>query len=287
VLVRGARIYRVNQAFADLMALTVGDLVARPLSRCFGEPDRWAEVESQLGKSGNVIKVEQRLIRGDGRSVWVSVTGRATELEENEPAQIWVIADISTRKEKEEQSWYRANHDELTGLPNRRLLHDRFEQSVARARREDARLALMVLDLDGFKEINDLHGHQTGDEVLREVGERIASHVRNLDTVARLGGDEFVVLLHQVGGIGDVEIMAQRMIEQINQPMRVTGKSLSVSTSIGIALFPDHAETIAGMMHAADIAMYAAKGGGKNTFRFASAPTRHLAASSQSGTTKR
>jgi diguanylate cyclase (GGDEF)-like protein/PAS domain S-box-containing protein len=274
VLMRNRRIYRCNQAFADLIGYTLGDLVTRPLSKFFEDPGQWDDVEDKLMQHREVIKVEQRILHSSGNPIWASITGRSTEVDDLGLLFIWVFTDISATKAQEEQSWYSANHDELTGLPNRRLLQDRFEQSLARARRESARIALLMLDLDGFKAINDHFGHQIGDQVLKQVAARLAQHVRQLDTVARLGGDEFVIVLHQYSGLGDLEMMAGRLIEQIAMPMEFDGKILRVSTSIGIALYPDTADGVVGLMHAADIAMYSAKGAGKNTFKIAAAVAR-------------
>lgn len=274
VLVRDRRIYRVNQAFADLIGVTIGELVTRPLGQYFHQPEVWDQVEEQLDEHRSVIKVEQSLMHSNGRTLWVAVTGRTIEMDDVGILNIWVFADISDRKAQEQQSWYSANHDELTGLPNRRLLQDRFEQSLARARRESSRLALLMLDLDGFKAINDEFGHHAGDEMLKQIALRLTRHVRQLDTVARLGGDEFVIVLHQFTGPADLEQTARRVIDQIGEPMQIGGESLSVNTSVGIAIFPDSADGVAGLMHAADIAMYAAKSAGKNTFRIAEAVPR-------------
>jgi len=274
VMVRNHRIYRANQAFADLVGSTLGELVARPLSQFFQDPPVWDAVEEQLATLGNVIKVEQQILHSGGAPLWVSVTGRTAEMAEQDPVYIWVFADITSNKAQEEQSWHRANHDELTGLPNRRLLQDRLEQALARARRESLRVAIMMLDLDGFKGVNDEYGHQFGDEVLKHVAARLADHVRQLDTVARLGGDEFVVILHQVANELDIELMAHRIIEEISEPIEIAGRTVRIGTSIGIAPFPDCADGISGLMHAADMAMYAAKASGKGTFRVASAAPR-------------
>ncbi len=277
VMIRNGRIHRANQAFADLVGTTIGDLVARVLSSWFEEPLEWDAVERQLVQLGNVIKVEQQLRRADGRKIWVAVTGRVAGTGEDGRTYIWVFADISARKAQEEQSWYRANHDELTGLPNRRMLQDRFEQSLVRAKRESIRMGVLMLDLDGFKEINDLYGHNAGDEVLRQVANRLIKNVRELDTVARLGGDEFVIVLHQVASSADAELMAARLIEQVRAPIEFGGKVFSVSSSLGMALYPDAGDGIAGLMHAADMAMYAAKASGKDTFRVAQAGGKAIA----------
>lgn len=273
VMIRNGRVHRANQAFADLVGATIGDIVARPLGGWFEDPAGWEVVERQLVELGNVIKVEQHLLRADGRKLWAAVTGRVAGVGDEGKNYIWVFADISARKEQEEQSWYRANHDELTGLPNRRLLQDRFEQSLVRAKRESMRMGVLMLDLDGFKQINDIHGHNAGDEVLRQVARRLSDNVRQLDTVARLGGDEFVIVLHQVNSGADAEQMAMRLIEQVRLPIDFAGKPLTVSTSVGVSLYPEGGETIAALMHTADMAMYAAKASGKNAFKLAQPAT--------------
>ncbi len=271
VLERTGRVFRANQAFVDLIGGTLGDIIARSLSTWFENADEWRRIEAQLMTLGNVIKVEQTMRCIDGRTIWVLATGRLAEVQENDEAQgmIWVFSDITAQKQQEEQSWYRANHDELTGLPNRRMLQDRLEQALGHARRESGRVGLLMLDLDGFKEVNDNYGHRFGDEMLRQISERMSADVRQLDTVARMGGDEFVVVLHNVDNIHDIEFMAQRLIERIRQPMEIEGVELTISTSIGISMFPESDESLVGLMHAADMAMYAAKASGKNAYRIA------------------
>jgi len=269
VMIRNGRVHRANQAFADLVGATIGDIVARVLGIWFDDQLEWEAVELQLTKFGNVIKVEQQIRRTDGRLLWVAVTGRIANTGEDGQTYIWVFADISARKAQEEQSWYRANHDELTGLPNRRLLQDRLKQAMVRARRESILMAVLMIDLDGFKEINDVYGHNAGDDVLRQVSRRLTESVRQLDTVARLGGDEFVIVLHHVASQHDVEVMATRVIEQVRQPMEFDGNTYQVSASLGVSMYPESSDTIAGLMHAADMAMYASKASGKDTYRIA------------------
>lgn len=163
-----------------------------------------------------------------------------------------------------------ALHDPLTGLPNRRLLEDRIETTVQHALRNGRKAAVMYLDLDGFKPINDTHGHAYGDEILKLVAQRLVGSSRKEDTVARVGGDEFVIVLGDVGGLGDAREPASKLIEVVSEPYLVNGITLRLSTSIGIALFPDDAESVGDLMHAADNALYDAKRSGKN--RFCSAP---------------
>ena len=159
-----------------------------------------------------------------------------------------------------------ALHDPLTGLPNRRLLEDRIATTLQHASRNHHKAAIMYLDLDGFKTINDTYGHAYGDEVLKTVAQRLLANSRKEDTVARLGGDEFMVVLGEVGGLSDANGPASKLVEAIAQPIFVNDLTLQLSTSIGISIYPDDAETVDALISIADYALYEAKRGGKNRF---------------------
>jgi two-component system cell cycle response regulator len=162
-----------------------------------------------------------------------------------------------------------ALHDVLTGLPNRRLLEDRLASAIQNARRHHRKAGVMYLDLDGFKNVNDTFGHAYGDKLLKMASERLVGISRKVDTVARIGGDEFVIVLADVARVIDVYAPAAKMVEVISSPFIVEGQELKVSASIGISVYPDHAETVDDLTHAADEALYAAKRAGKNCFRLA------------------
>ena len=159
-----------------------------------------------------------------------------------------------------------ALHDPLTGLPNRRLLEDRIETTLQHAHRKQHKAAVMYLDLDGFKEINDTYGHAYGDEVLKLVAQHLLSSSRKEDTVARLGGDEFMVVLGQVSGLADAYGPAAKLVEAVSEPFFINDLTLRLSTSIGISIYPDDAETVEALISIADYALYEAKRGGKNRF---------------------
>ncbi|MYN05152.1 diguanylate cyclase [Pseudoduganella sp. DS3] len=163
-----------------------------------------------------------------------------------------------------------ALHDPLTGLPNRRLLEDRIATAVQHAARQQRRTAVMYLDLDGFKAINDTHGHAYGDEILKQVAQRLVNSSRKEDTVARIGGDEFVIVMGDVDALRDAQEPATKLIEVVAQPYHVNGLVLQLSTSLGIALYPDDATTVDNLMHVADAALYEAKRTGKNRYCVAS-----------------
>jgi len=160
--------------------------------------------------------------------------------------------------EKNSALHYQTMHDHLTGLPNRPLLHQRIAVAISEKRQNEKGVALLLIDLDRFKEINDTLGHQTGDEVLKAAALRLRSCVRESDTAARLGGDEFAVLLPQVTRDKAMEI-AQIISAQLQQPSNINDTTLQVGASIGVALYPEHATKITGLLHYADIAMYASK----------------------------
>ena len=181
---------------------------------------------------------------------------------------VGVIADITEQWDKEQLVQHMALHDGLTGLPNRTLLMERLSQLMAKTVRESRNIALMFLDLDGFKSVNDTYGHEVGDLVLKTVSARLLGLLRSSDTVARLGGDEFVILLDNPESCEKIAMVAARVIEEVNGPMNFDGTTAHVGTSIGIATFQHDGMSAADLLKRADDAMYIAKKSGKNSFRF-------------------
>ncbi len=278
-IIDGGVIEQANQALADLVGLSTTQLVARPLRSIFEDPAGWSEIEARFERLRKTMKLERRIVRSDGRAIWVSVTGRFVDPPADAPngsaterCSIWILADLSLQKQKEAENWHHANHDVMTGLPNRRFLQDRLDQAIASARRDGRRVAAVELDLDGFKLVNDRHGHRFGDAVLEEVARRLSTIVRELDTVGRWGGDEFVLVLREIESPEIVEETVKRVIARLSEPIAFGGHELSVGASIGIALFPDHGDAVETLMLAADLAMYESKGAGGNAWRFAVAP---------------
>lgn len=178
-----------------------------------------------------------------------------------------VFSDITEEKRQAEEAEFRANHDALTQLPNRALLVDRLSQGLRQMAREDNRLAVLFLDLDEFKQINDLHGHFIGDCLLQEAARRLVHELRKSDTVARLGGDEFVVVSLGANTRASYQLIAEKLIAALSCPYHFGGLELNVTCSVGIALFPDHGGDFDALIQRADRAMYAAKRAGKNNFR--------------------
>ena len=162
-----------------------------------------------------------------------------------------------------------ALQDPLTGLANRRLLPERVWMAIAHARRNHSHMAVVYLDLDGFKEVNDTLGHAAGDELLKTVATRLLGAVREEDTVARLGGDEFMIALWQVAGIADAAKVAAKLIDAVAQPYQIDGSAVRVTTSAGASVYPLHGDDVDGLMKSADVALYRAKQAGKNTYLIA------------------
>ena len=257
---------------------------------------------------GEVYISEQQVVRRDGSLLWVRTTGRRVgEAQSYNFDVIWIFEDITERRsaqeelvrardelevrvvertaelattnaqlqgeifermQAEQRIWHMAHHDALTGLPNRALLLDRLGQSLVQAARYDSFVAVMFLDLDRFKSINDTLGHHIGDELLKHVAERLRAVVRAVDTVSRIGGDEFVVILQEIAGTEDAVIVAEKILNALAPAVPIEGHQLRATPSIGISLFPEDGSDAYMLMKNADTAMYHAKAAGRNTFQF-------------------
>lgn len=178
---------------------------------------------------------------------------------ENRPVRIATVQDVTETYYNHRKLEYQAQHDLLTGLPNRRLFEDRLQVALAQVRRQKARLGLALIDMDGFKPINDTYGHAAGDQVLQAFAERLRSCVRESDTVARLGGDEFVCILLHLNSRNDLVRFAQRLFLALQPPVMINGVPLQMRASLGMAIYPQHGKDVAELMHQADEAMYEAK----------------------------
>ena len=212
--------------------------------------------------------VEACYFTEDDRRIWLRITGRL-ELRDGTPYRITGLTqDITEEHEAGDRIEQLAHFDTLTGLPNRFLFRQRADEAIASARREGKPLALLFLDLDRFKFVNDTQGHEAGDRLLQEVAGRLRACVRGTDTVGRLGGDEFLVLLREVARPEDAAIVARKIIAAIGEPVDIGGVEAHVGCSIGIALLGDGEGTLDSLLRAADTAMYAAKEAGRNTFEF-------------------
>jgi len=210
-------------------------------------------VGEHISNTGHIFPVEVRLDYLDrGESGYI----------------LAVVRDITERKKSEALMWQQANYDTLTGLPNRNMLHDRLEQALKKAQREKLKIAVLSLDLDKFKEVNDSFGHDIGDQLLVQVGERILSCIREIDTVSRLGGDEFCIVIENVDKAVNINRIANSILQAISRPFLLSDHNVFVSTSIGIAFYPDDTMDIDDLLKNSDQAMYFAKNKGRNGFQY-------------------
>ena len=243
--------------------------VSNAATELFVNPNQLQEITQQLEKDGVAHNVEVEIYRKDGSKGWFLSNLRAVRGPHGKVVRHeGTVQDITDRKAAEEQVQFLAYYDALTGLPNRTLLRDRLAQALASARRRREKVALLFLDVDRFKTINDSLGHSAGDLLLKEVAKRLKSWAREQDTVARLGGDEFIVVLTGVTDASGAAIAADRLMKVMSTEFTVQGHLLSTSCSLGISVFPDHGSDAEALIKNADAAMYCAKENGRNNFQF-------------------
>lgn len=240
----------------DIMAVDMQ--TQTQIAEALRDTGQWRGDLHTRGKDGSVIYLFANIIalRGD----------------EGLPVKyVAACSDLTAIRNAEKDLQYLAHYDSLTGLPNRALATDRLEHAISRSRRERHRLALLFIDLDDFKRINDTLGHRAGDEVLKVVADRMRNQVRNMDTVARFAGDEFMVVLERIDEIENAAAVARKLIAALSRPMLIEGRSISIGASIGIGIYPSDGQDQDALIQAADTAMYAAKNTGRNGFAFYSA----------------
>ncbi len=265
------RIQRINPAFTAITGYELEEVMGRSprlLKSEHQKPEFYRDMWSALTATGRWQgEIWNRRKNGEAYLEWLTIN--AVKDEHGQVAHfVGVFDDISELHEKEQRLRHQAYHDALTGLANRTLLLDRLEHAIATADRGDRKVAVLFLDLDRFKVVNDSLGHDVGDELLKAVAHRLKSSLRRADTVARLGGDEFVVLATQWETLADVTQLADKVLELLKAPFNVGGHDLPVGGSIGIALYPADGTAAGELLKHADTAMYAVKEGGRDGYRF-------------------
>lgn len=262
----------VNRCGAEALGYTEAELTGRRLWDVIHPEDlerAQAQFADIFSKTIHQSQLDFRKVHKDGSTIWVHDRARLILDQAGRPKELLLVClDITLRKQMEETIRYQAYHDLLTQLPNRALFNDHLNLALAQARHHQRKLAVMFLDLDRFKTINDSLGHHIGDGLLQRVACLLSSCLREGDTVARQGGDEYTVLLPQITHNKDAAIVAEKIHSTLNQPLNIEGHRLQVTTSIGISIFPDDGTDAATLMKNADIAMYHAKGSGKGTYSF-------------------
>ena len=284
VLNTGGIIQAVNPAGERLVGYPAQQLVGRCTTQRFFDPDQVGErarllslrlnqplneldVLTHLAQESPGLPSEWNMLHADGSHLVAEIL--VTELRNEFGTLSGYLAmahDVTLRREAEHQLQHMAQHDALTGLPNRNMMHEQLRISLGQAERDHRPLSLMLLDLDRFKKINDSLGHHIGDSVLIEVARRLKTGMRTSDLVARLGGDEFAVLLPQLASPSDGEYVARKVIDLFKEPLRIGPHELRVTPSIGLAVYPEHGSDAITLMRHADLAMYQAKNDGRNRF---------------------
>lgn len=265
-----AALVYVNHAFERITGFAAVDAIGQS-ARFLHAADIDQSGQSALDyaiQAGNEARVELRTFRKDGEPFWSELAvAPVRDADDQVSHVIGVLTDITERKQWEAQLEYQATHDALTALPNRLLLADRVQQAILGARREESCVALMLLDLDRFKLVNDSLGHDVGDTLLKDIAARLTSRIREGDTVARLGGDEFVVVakVHDEHGAAS---LAQTLIKAIAEAVLIDGQSIYPSCSLGVAMFPRDGEDLVTLLRNADAAMYRAKADGSSMPQF-------------------
>ncbi len=275
-------IQTVNPAGEKLVGFKSRELVGRSSTQRFFDPEMVADrarmlalrlnqpvqelnVLEHLAAESPGVPSEWTLRRADGSFIVTEIT--VTELRDEHgvlTGYLTMAYDVTSRRDAEYQLQHMAQHDALTSLPNRNMLQEQLKHCMALAERHEHPLALMFLDIDRIKKINDGLGHQAGDKVLVEVAKRLRCAMRNSDIVARLGGDEFVVLLPEISAVDDAERVATKVLELFAEPVLIDGQELRVTPSIGVAIYPDDGRDSITLMRHADLAMYQAKSNGRN-----------------------
>ena len=301
---------RCNRKMEELFGYAAGEVNGLSVQALYPDLASWEQARAETMRdfaAGRVHMSEYQLVRKDGSTFWARLSGRPFDLEHVAGRSVWLVDDVTARREAAEavrrardelevrvlertaelaganallqaeiverrqaeaRVHHMAYHDSLTGLPNRALLTDRLDRAMLAAERSGRSLAVMFIDLDRFKTINDSLGHQTGDYLLKEVASRLCRAVRVSDTVGRLGGDEFVVLVPGIRSPDECVHVAEKIIEALDTSFPLDGRMLHITPSIGISMYPDDGRDVATLMRHADAAMYHAKANGRNNYQF-------------------
>ena len=293
--VRNRTYQRCNARFEQMFGYGPGELIGQSTRGIYVSPEdheRDAAWYDEM-REGRAVTAERQYRRKDGSLFWCKLVGKAIDRAHPRAGSIWIYDDVTPEHEAREslqasrdaleravgertaeleeakaRAQHLADHDALTGLPNRRLLEDRLRQALALSHRNRKQTAVMFIDLDRFKPINDSLGHAVGDVLLREVSQRLVNQLREGDTICRIGGDEFVVVLPEVKRSSDVAQVAQKVIEQVSYPVTIEERELAVTCSVGIAVFPDDGRDAETLIRNADAAMYHAKELGRASYQF-------------------
>ena len=255
-----------------IFGYSLDEILERGCWRCYVHPDDLPEFDRNITNlaPGQRSECELRILAKDGATRHIRAYSMVVEAEDAQHRHrlYGACQDITERKQAEERIEFMAHHDALTGLPNRILLRDRFGHALAMAARSQSRVAMLFIDLDNFKRVNDTLGHAAGDQLLLEVVTRLSRCTRESDTICRQGGDEFILLLNDIPDLETVERIASDILSHLAEPVEINDHALNTSCSIGVAIFPEDGSDFDSLLQKADTAMYNAKDTGRNTYRF-------------------
>ena len=265
------RITSVNPAFCEITGFSEASIVHKHLDLLKSDrhpqeffDDVWSRVKDTGSWRGEVWNQRSN---GEVYPAWMTISSVRDD-HDQVLHYVAVFSDITSIKQSQSQLEHLAHHDSLTNLPNRLLFEDRLQHAISQSKRQKRQLAILFLDLDRFKNINDSLGHAMGDELLKEVAKRLQKILRDGDTAARLGGDEFTVLVENLDDPSQAAVVASKIQESFKTPYKIAGRELHVTTSIGISIYPDDGQTVADLTKNADAAMYQAKEQGRNSYRY-------------------
>lgn len=270
ILSNNGNILQVNPSFSMISGYTIDKVIGEHFTFLFTKQQReeWEKNFSKTFNSHGTWRGECRNMRSNGDHYIAQMSIKQIVGDFGQVLnQLIVFSDITQKKESDLRIHRMAHYDNLTELPNRALMMERLSAAILQAKREKAHCAVMFLDLNKFKPINDNLGHDVGDLVLQEVARRLTGIVRESDTVARIGGDEFIVILHEIKGTISIDIMAKKIISAIEKPMHLLNHDVGISTSVGVAVYPRHGLVAEELIKNADIAMYQSKSGGPGVYK--------------------
>ncbi|MBZ0105505.1 MAG: diguanylate cyclase [Sulfuricella denitrificans] len=264
---------KANEIWLEMLDYASEKVTTLSLKDIFHDDDvaEVLQLFAELARGGELPEsIDKRIVRSGGQVFWGHISFSPVADENGYIRHIIAtMQDINERKDLERKLEAMAHYDALTALPNRALFFDRLTQAISQSKRSEGQFALMFVDLDGFKAVNDTFGHDTGDALLKAVSEHLLECVRESDTVARMGGDEFTIILRAIRGPEDAAAVAEKILATLSAPYHLLGHECRIGASLGIVLYPEHGKTAEELLSQADNAMYAVKKAGKNAYRFA------------------
>lgn len=271
VMLKQRVIISCNRRFEEIYGYAHGQLIGQTSRALYDSESTYNQLGNdayaQIGRGQN-FTATLRMARRDGSFFWGELAGRAIDSNNLSQGTIWIVSDITEKKEAEERARFLAHHDVLTGLPNDLLLQDRFQQAIAYSQRAGTKVAMMVMNIDRFKTLNEFLGRSAGDQLIAAVGARISANLRNTDTLSRQSSDEFVLLLTNLAEPDAILTFIGSITDRMTEPFEIDGKEVSTSISTGISVYPEDGADFLSLRKKADKALSRAKDAGRNTYRF-------------------